>query len=89
MLNSTNSIVAALKAKGFSEEDAKLMAEEADREDTCYKIDNQKDKINVMLALFCWSDSSQGQEFWLAKYIELEKEAGIAEQNTEAGEEHA
>jgi hypothetical protein len=73
MLNTVSQIVESLVDKGFSEEDAQLIAENIkNRDDVCYRISKQTSKSNALLALFMWEDSEQGTEFWLAKFREIE-----------------
>ena len=80
MLNTVSQIVESLVDKGFSEEDAKLIAENIkNRDDVCYRISKQTSKSNVLLALFMWEDSEQGTEFWLAKFREIEAQEAAEE----------
>ena len=72
MINETKEIVKSLVKKGFTEEDAKLMADNVkNREDVCDKIAAQNNKSNVLLGLFMWHDSTQGTLFWTEKFQAL------------------
>jgi hypothetical protein len=80
MLNTVSQIVESLVDKGFSEEDAKLIAGNIkDRDEACHDISKQTSKSNVLLALFMWEDSEQGTEFWLAKFREIEAQEAAEE----------
>jgi hypothetical protein len=80
MLDSVSQIVKSLVDKGFSEEDAQLIAENIkNRDDVCHVISKQTSKSNVLLNLFLWGDSEQGAEFWLAKFREIEKQEAAEE----------
>jgi hypothetical protein len=80
MLDTVSEIVESLVDKGFSEEDAQLIAENIkNRDGVCYRISKQTSKSNVLLDLFMWEDSEQGTEFWLAKFREIEKQEAAEE----------
>jgi hypothetical protein len=80
MIDTVSKIVKSLTDKGFSEEDAQLIAENInDRDGACYTISKQTSKSNALLNLFMWEDSEQGTEFWLAKFREIEVQEAAEE----------